>query len=1093
MILDGGAVIEIGTTEAKPTIGITDYSRRETDDFGVTTVVKRGFSRTMSVRVKVPTGEVDGLQRQLAALRAKAVQWVADDRFDSLSITGFYKDLSIDLAIPPVSYCTLTIEGLAETGAFDDPGDDPATDQRASTLKLVRPAVVDDDVLVTSTVPENDYPVWSAGLTYALGNRVIDHAAHRIYESAIDGNIGHDPADLAGQWIDIGPTNRWAMFDQALGSLTEAAGSIVVTLNPVDPIDAIALLDVTATSVRVQGVGYDQSLAPAVAAGAVSFLDMPETASTLTITISGPGTVSVGTLLIGKLVGLGTTEASPTAAITDYSRKETDDFGEVTVVERAWAKRMEVRALISTASVDLVAARIANVRATPALWIGDAALESLAIYGFFKDFSIEVDEHVSTLALSIEGLSAAAKLAPLIPDPEIGWDDVKDDNPEHPKPEDGATVGAPDWAPVGGTTAGTIVAALLALGSVTDPDEIVAGALALIDRTQNHALALFDAQLLGEERKARWDRLTHLDGAEITTRVRQEITERIEGDTAIVEMVTEIEAAATDGLNAALAAISDEASVRAAADTAETTQRELAISLVQTRIDDEVIDLQAAILNEATTRADAIAAETTQREIATSALQSALDGHVTTLQASIEAEATTRASADAAETSQRELAISTLQGVVDGQIADVTAAISSEASTRATAIAAETLAREQAISEIETTIDGEISTVMAAIASEASTRATADEAEASQREALAASIASDLADVNAAILNEASVRATGDEAEATAREALAATLSGDIADVSAAVETEATARAAEDGALASLISGVQTTVDGHTASVALLLESVDGLNSRLVARVVSGDMIGGFELAAGGGEIDANFLVDNFRVLSPSGGDGWQFSDGRQVTTGGTIMTITGAPFGSSEQFLEWTGPIVSTYEECTEANAIKYMKIDGSAYFGGGLSSGILKNEATSNVVSSTAFVTVGPFTSNGNTVNININARYYREYRADSGTGGITGSGSGVITVEHSADSTNWTSIGTMGVAESLREVIVDGEPGVPDVIQWEMSGAGTLIWNPGPLSGLFIRARWTSRLFPAFNGTPLFGTEERQSVTIIAVETP
>lgn len=659
--------------------------------------------------------------------------------------------------------------------------------------------------------------------------------------------------------------------------------------------------------------------------------------------------------------------------------------------------------------------------------------------------------------------------------------------------EPGATVGAPPGTPISTVTSDDVLAALMAVASVTDPNEIVAGALALIDRTQNHALALFDAQLLGEERKARWDRLTHLDGVEITTSVRQEITRAIESEMAIIEVVNAYEVAATDGISAAMAAISDEASLRASADMAETAQRELAISLVQTRIDDEVIDLQAAILTEATTRADAIAAETNQREIAMSAMQSELDGQVTALQASIEAEASTRASEDAAETAQRELAISTLQGVVDGQIADVTAAISSEASTRATAIAAETLAREQAISEIETTIDGEISTVMAAIASEASTRATADEAEASQREALAASIASDLADVNAAILNEASVRATGDEAEATAREALAATLSGDISDVSAAVETEATARAAEDGALASLISGVQTTVDGHTASVALLLESVDGLNSRLVARVVSGDMIGGFELAAGGGEIDANFLVDNFRVLSPSGGDGWQFSDGRQVTTGGTIMTIIGAPFGSSNQFLEWTGPIVSTYEECTEANAIKYMKIDGSAYFGGGLSSGILKNEATSNVVSSTAFVTVGPFTSNGNTVNININARYYREYQADSGTGGITGSGSGVITVEHSTDGTNWTSIGTMGVAESLREVIVDGEPGVPDVIQWEMSGAGTLIWNPGPLSGLFIRARWTSRLFPAFNGTPLFGTEERQSVTIIAVETP
>ncbi|MDV5823102.1 coiled-coil domain-containing protein [Sphingobium naphthae] len=431
VITDAG-VIEIGTTEAAPTIGLTDYSRRETDDFGVTTVVKRGFSRTMSVRVMVPTANVDALQRQLAALRAKPVQWVADDRFESLSITGFYKDLSIDLAIPPVSYCTLTIEGLAEGADYADPGTDPATDQRKSTLRLLRPASIDDAVLTSSNVPEDDYPAWSASATYALGARVMLSATHRIYESAANGNVGNDPTGVSGQWIDIAPTNRWAMFDQALGSQTERAGSIVVSLDPVAPIDAVALLDVTAVSVRVQAPGYDRTLSPAIQPGAVTFLDLPATAGAVTITISGSGTVSAGTLLIGKLLGLGTTEASPTAAITDYSRKETDAFGEVTVVERAWAKRMDIKALISTAAVDVVAARIANVRAMPALWIGDATLESLAIYGFFKDFAIAVDEHVSTLSLSIEGVSTAAKLAPLITPGDIGFpdgttlDDLKD-------------------------------------------------------------------------------------------------------------------------------------------------------------------------------------------------------------------------------------------------------------------------------------------------------------------------------------------------------------------------------------------------------------------------------------------------------------------------------------------------------------------------------------------------------------------------------------------------------------------------------------------------------------------------------------------
>ena len=54
VVLDTGSVIELGTTETAPTIGITDYSRRVTDDYGVTTVVERGFARRMSVRLGVP-------------------------------------------------------------------------------------------------------------------------------------------------------------------------------------------------------------------------------------------------------------------------------------------------------------------------------------------------------------------------------------------------------------------------------------------------------------------------------------------------------------------------------------------------------------------------------------------------------------------------------------------------------------------------------------------------------------------------------------------------------------------------------------------------------------------------------------------------------------------------------------------------------------------------------------------------------------------------------------------------------------------------------------------------------------------------------
>ena len=436
----GGAVIDLGVTETSPTIGIVDYSRRVTDDFGVTTVVARKFARRMSVRMIMPASNVDAVQRALADLRATPALWVADDRFASLSVTGFYKDFSLDLALPASSYCTLTVEGLAEADAFVDAGIDPAPVGDVSTLQLLQPQTVTDAVLTASSVAETDYPAWSVATTYALGARVIKAATHRIYESAAAGNIGNDPAGVSGKWLDVGPTNRWAMFDQALGSVTSADGSIVVTLDPDAAINAVALLDVDAATVRVQAAGYDRTLAPVARPGMVTFLDMPPTATPVTVTISGSGAVSVGTLMLGTLVGLGTTEISPTAGITDYSRKETDDFGDVIVVERAWAKRMSVRALLRTDALDTVAGRITAVRARPCLWIGDEGTEAVTIYGFFKDFSIEVGENVSALSLSIEGLSAAGKVAPIDIGGDVSWVDVVDDDPSRPKPQDGADV-----------------------------------------------------------------------------------------------------------------------------------------------------------------------------------------------------------------------------------------------------------------------------------------------------------------------------------------------------------------------------------------------------------------------------------------------------------------------------------------------------------------------------------------------------------------------------------------------------------------------------------------------------------------------------
>src|SRR3546814_17457616 len=70
------------------------------------------------------------------------------------------------------------------------------------SMKVVQPVPVTDAILVASSVAETDFPAWAVGSTYGLGDRVISTATHRIYESAVSGNAGQDPAGAgAARWI----------------------------------------------------------------------------------------------------------------------------------------------------------------------------------------------------------------------------------------------------------------------------------------------------------------------------------------------------------------------------------------------------------------------------------------------------------------------------------------------------------------------------------------------------------------------------------------------------------------------------------------------------------------------------------------------------------------------------------------------------------------------------------------------------------------------------------------------------------------------------------------------------------------------------
>jgi len=109
-----GTAYLVGDSEYGGSAGIIDYSRKDTSDTGTTTFRKRKFSRRMSQRLWVDAPRFNAVYRLLSGLRATPCVWIGAESEDlgPLTIFGFYRDFSIDIAYPLVNFCNLEIEGL---------------------------------------------------------------------------------------------------------------------------------------------------------------------------------------------------------------------------------------------------------------------------------------------------------------------------------------------------------------------------------------------------------------------------------------------------------------------------------------------------------------------------------------------------------------------------------------------------------------------------------------------------------------------------------------------------------------------------------------------------------------------------------------------------------------------------------------------------------------------------------------------------------------------------------------------------------------------------------------------------------------------
>lgn len=286
--------------------------------------------------------------------------------------------------------------------------------------------------MIYSNVPENDFPLYDKNVSYQINSVVMvtNQYDHSIYQSLVSNNLNNPISDTT-KWLQLGRTNRWKLHDGALQSQTTNPGIIHKQYYVKGPCTTVAALNVNATSMQVrmydlfEGLVYDKtiSLLTSIAiddpyeyffaeTNALSpdaiVSDLPAYSETIVeIILNAPSDIAAcGALLLGQATKIGATQYGAKIGITDYSKKEQDQFGNYNIVQRPYRKTADFQIMVDNSIVDQLQITLAQYRSRPVLYIGSDHFSSTAIYGFYRGFDITISYPTASLcSINLEGLT----------------------------------------------------------------------------------------------------------------------------------------------------------------------------------------------------------------------------------------------------------------------------------------------------------------------------------------------------------------------------------------------------------------------------------------------------------------------------------------------------------------------------------------------------------------------------------------------------------------------------------------------------------------------------------------------------------------
>lgn len=257
-----------------------------------------------------------------------------------------------------------------------------------------------------------------------LGTQSGTHTAtaqvHKNYESLAASNIGNPPPiDDGTKWFDLGPTNRWAPFDNLRDTGATDTGPLTYVITPGERIDAIGLMGMVADSVTVTvtvgastvytytenlstrsvATWYDYFFKAFTYKSDLGLFDLPPyTNGIITVSLSRlSGAPTIGGIFIGSSIYIGGIQYGATAGARNFSKFDRDDFGNARFVKRRSIPRKTFNCRVTKENAQNVLNLQDTLNAVPCLWSGldDPAhpyFQPFFVFGVYQKLDLVPDQ-----------------------------------------------------------------------------------------------------------------------------------------------------------------------------------------------------------------------------------------------------------------------------------------------------------------------------------------------------------------------------------------------------------------------------------------------------------------------------------------------------------------------------------------------------------------------------------------------------------------------------------------------------------------------------------------------------------------------------